>query len=40
MESGSVELIYVDPPFNTGKRQSRTQMKTIRDEDGDRVGFG
>ena len=40
MESGSVELIYVDPPFNTGKKQSRTQMKTIRDEDGDRVGFG
>jgi site-specific DNA-methyltransferase (adenine-specific) len=40
MESGSVELIYVDPPFNTGKRQSRTQMKTIRDETGDRVGFG
>jgi site-specific DNA-methyltransferase (adenine-specific) len=40
MESGSVELIYVDPPFNTGRRQARTQMKTVRDEDGDRVGFG
>jgi site-specific DNA-methyltransferase (adenine-specific) len=40
MAAGSVELIYVDPPFNTGKRQSRTQMKTIRDEQGDRVGFG
>jgi site-specific DNA-methyltransferase (adenine-specific) len=40
METGSVELIYVDPPFNTGRRQSRTQMKTIRDEAGDRVGFG
>jgi site-specific DNA-methyltransferase (adenine-specific) len=41
METGSVELIYVDPPFNTGKRQSRTQIKTIRDEEGgDRVGFG
>jgi site-specific DNA-methyltransferase (adenine-specific) len=40
METGSIELIYVDPPFNTGKRQSRTQMKTIRDEAGDRVGFG
>jgi site-specific DNA-methyltransferase (adenine-specific) len=35
-----VELIYVDPPFNTGKRQARMQMKTIRDEAGDRVGFG
>jgi site-specific DNA-methyltransferase (adenine-specific) len=40
MAANSVELIYVDPPFNTGKRQSRTQMKTIRDEAGDRVGFG
>src|SRR6202051_3255609 len=40
MKAGSVELIYVDPPFNTGKRQSRTQMKTIRDETGDRGGFG
>jgi site-specific DNA-methyltransferase (adenine-specific) len=40
MEAASVELIYVDPPFNTGKRQSRKQMKTVRDEAGDRVGFG
>jgi site-specific DNA-methyltransferase (adenine-specific) len=40
MKTGSIELIYVDPPFNTGKRQSRMQMKTVRDEMGDRVGFG
>ncbi|RSL16195.1 site-specific DNA-methyltransferase (adenine-specific) [Edaphobacter aggregans] len=40
LEAGSVELIYVDPPFNTGRRQSRIQMKTVRDETGDRVGFG
>jgi site-specific DNA-methyltransferase (adenine-specific) len=40
MEAGSVELIYVDPPFNTGKRQARPQMKTFRDDAGDRVGFG
>ncbi len=40
MKAGSVELIYVDPPFNTGRRQARTQMKTVRDEAGDRVGFG
>jgi site-specific DNA-methyltransferase (adenine-specific) len=40
MKTGSIELIYVDPPFNTGKRQSRMQMKTVRDEAGDRVGFG
>jgi site-specific DNA-methyltransferase (adenine-specific) len=40
MDAGSVELIYVDPPFNTGRRQHRTQMKTTRDGAGDRVGFG
>ena len=40
MKAGSIELIYVDPPFNTGKRQNRTQMKTVHDETGDRVGFG
>ena len=40
LESGSVPLIYIDPPFNTGRRQSRPQMKTIRDEAGDRTGFG
>jgi site-specific DNA-methyltransferase (adenine-specific) len=40
METASIELIYVDPPFNTGRQQKRPQMKTIRDENGDRVGFG
>jgi site-specific DNA-methyltransferase (adenine-specific) len=40
MESGSVELIYVDPPFNTGRKQTRPQMRTVRDEAGDRTGFG
>jgi site-specific DNA-methyltransferase (adenine-specific) len=40
MASGSVALIYVDPPFNTGRRQTRLRMKTVRDPAGDRVGFG
>jgi site-specific DNA-methyltransferase (adenine-specific) len=40
MESGSAALIYIDPPFNTGRRQTRPQMKTVQDEAGDRVGFG
>jgi site-specific DNA-methyltransferase (adenine-specific) len=39
MKSESVDLIYIDPPFNTGKRQSRTQIKTERSETGDRTGF-
>ena len=36
----SVDLIYVDPPFNTGQRQTFERLKTIHDEvDGDRAGF-
>lgn len=32
-------LIYVDPPFNTGRRQTRTRLRTVADRNGDRVGF-
>jgi site-specific DNA-methyltransferase (adenine-specific) len=33
-------LIYVDPPFNTGRRRTRTTLRTVRDDEaGDRVGF-
>ena len=39
MDSGSVNLVYVDPPFNTGKIQSRKRIETVRSEDGDRIGF-
>jgi site-specific DNA-methyltransferase (adenine-specific) len=39
MKTESIDLIYIDPPFNTGKRQSRTQIKTERSETGDRTGF-
>jgi site-specific DNA-methyltransferase (adenine-specific) len=39
LPADSVELIYIDPPFNTGKTQARTQIKTEADEDGDRTGF-
>jgi len=35
----SVDLIYIDPPFNTGKQQARTQLRTVRSKDGDRSGF-
>ena len=40
MPSESVRLIYIDPPFNTGRRQTRRQLRTVADpEGGDRVGF-
>lgn len=35
----SVDLMYIDPPFNTGKVQSRTRLATVRDANGDRTGF-
>ena len=33
-------LIYIDPPFNTNRRQARTRLRTVRDRSGDRTGFG
>ena len=35
----SFDLIYLDPPFNTGKRQTRARLRTVRDDRGDRVGY-
>ena len=35
LPSGSVELIYIDPPFNTGKLQKRTRIQVNRVKDGD-----
>jgi site-specific DNA-methyltransferase (adenine-specific) len=39
LPDGQFQLIYVDPPFNTGKAQARTRIRTTRDESGDRIGF-
>ncbi len=39
LPSRSVDLIYIDPPFNTGKVQRRTRIRVTRDERGDRIGF-
>ena len=36
----SIDLIYIDPPFNTGKTQKHTEQTFKRDEDGDRLGYG
>jgi len=35
----TVDLIYIDPPFNTGRRQVRKQLRTTASETGSRVGF-
>ncbi len=39
IESESIDLIYIDPPFNTGKTQRRTSIKTVQAEEGTRIGF-
>jgi site-specific DNA-methyltransferase (adenine-specific) len=40
LPDGSIDLIYVDPPFNTGRRQTLEQVRTVRDEtNGDRTGY-
>jgi site-specific DNA-methyltransferase (adenine-specific) len=35
----SFQLVYIDPPFNTGKAQVRKTLQALADEDGDRTGF-
>jgi len=40
MVSGSIPLIYIDPPFNTGKPRRRTTTRTTPDLNGNRTGFG
>ena len=39
---GSVQLVYADPPFNTGRTQARERVRTTAAETdgGDRTGFG
>ena len=39
LPDGSADLIYIDPPFNTGRTQKRTRIRTTRSGDGDRTGF-
>jgi site-specific DNA-methyltransferase (adenine-specific) len=40
MPDASFDLVYIDPPFNTGKVQARTRIRAVRDEQaGDRRGF-
>ncbi len=38
LPDGSFQLIYIDPPFNTGREQVRTTRKSQRSEGG-RLGF-
>lgn len=37
---GTISLAYIDPPFNTGKVQAHTRLRTVAAPGGDRTGFG
>ena len=39
LPGGAFTVIYLDPPFNTGRAQVRREMTTRRSPDGRRVGF-
>src|SRR3954447_2723945 len=40
LPDGIAQLVYLDPPFNTGATQRRATLRTVADEDGTRTGFG
>ncbi len=40
LPADAFDLVYMDPPFNTGRAQARETIEVQRSEDGDRVGFG
>jgi site-specific DNA-methyltransferase (adenine-specific) len=40
LADAAFQLVYVDPPFNTGSVRRRRTIVAVRDEEGDRVGFG
>ena len=35
----SIQLVYIDPPFNTGREQQRSKVTTKRNNLGNRIGF-
>ena len=40
LEDATVQMVYTDPPFNTGRTQTRRTLATVASAEGDRNGFG
>jgi site-specific DNA-methyltransferase (adenine-specific) len=40
LPDGIAQMVYADPPFNTGRTQTRRRLATVGAADGDRTGFG
>jgi site-specific DNA-methyltransferase (adenine-specific) len=39
LPDASARLIYIDPPFNSGRKQTRIRKRNVREEDGEHLGF-
>ncbi len=39
LPDASVQLVYLDPPFNTGRTQHRRTTRSVRDPEGAHLGF-
>jgi site-specific DNA-methyltransferase (adenine-specific) len=39
LPDGFFQLVYADPPFNTGRTQTRRTLEAVADDHGDRTGF-
>jgi site-specific DNA-methyltransferase (adenine-specific) len=40
LPDSAFDLVYMDPPFNTGRAQARHTLSVVADDGGDRTGFG
>jgi site-specific DNA-methyltransferase (adenine-specific) len=40
LPDGAFDLLYMDPPFNTGRAQARRTLLAVADPKGERQGFG
>lgn len=40
LPDGSVPLVYIDPPFNTGRPRKDRRQRSVRDDNGEHLGFG
>src|SRR5271167_2404573 len=40
LPAGRFDLIYMDPPFNTGRSRARATLSATADPSAERVGFG
>jgi site-specific DNA-methyltransferase (adenine-specific) len=40
LPDGAFDMVYIDPPFNTGRDQVHARLRAVADPEGERTGFG